>query len=330
MFARENFLGIKTMQTIAQLKRQLLELLSAAGFVKQGLRARAVEAAGRRAGGSDGVSAVLNDSGRGDLSENDWNCKACGASVFASKKSCYRCGMPKDPDERRIDPSDGGAYTFSEFVDEYGGTDEWTAAAPMFSTEDVPAPLVPVNERLLKALLCAALYPQVVLVETPEPKKGGKSKGGGGGGGGAIKFKIREGSDPKAEPVAVALHPSSVNARTTTFESKYLIYAEKVKTTQIYVRDCAPASPFAIMIFGGALKAERGSGGGGGSSDDAVLVVDAWIRFRLPFRVATLVLGVRAQLAAVLQKKIERPTLELSVAGKGILDAVTALLEQSV
>ena len=29
-----------------------------------------------------------------------------------------------------------------EFVDEYGGTDEWTAA-PMFSTEDVPAPLVP-------------------------------------------------------------------------------------------------------------------------------------------------------------------------------------------
>ena len=74
---------------------------------------------------------------------------------------------------------------------------------------------------------------------------------------------------------------------------------------------------------------ERG-GSGGGSSDDAVLVVDAWIRFRLPFRVATLVLGVRAQLAAVLQKKIERPTLELSVAGKGILDAVTALLEQSV
>ena len=112
--------------------------------------------------------------------------------------------MPKDPDERRIDPSDGGAYTFSEFVDEYGGTDEWTAAAPMFSTEDVPAPLVPVNERLLKALLCAALYPQVVLVETPEPKKGGKSKGGGGGGG-AIKFKIREGTDPRAEPVAVAI-----------------------------------------------------------------------------------------------------------------------------
>ena len=237
--------------------------------------------------------------------------------------------MPKDPDERRVDPSDGGAYTFSEFVDEYGGTDEWTAAAPMFSTEDVPAPLVPVNERLLKALLCAALYPQVVLVETPEPKKGGKSKGGGGGGG-AVKFKIREGTDSKAEPVAVALHPSSVNARTTTFESKYLIYAEKVKTTQIYVRDCAPASPFAIMIFGGALKAERGGSGGGGGSDDAVLVVDAWIRFRLPFRVATLVLGVRAQLAAVLQKKIERPTLELSVAGKGILDAVTALLEQSV
>ena len=128
--------------------------------------------------------------------------------------------------------------------------------------------------------------------------------------------------------MAVALHPSSVNARTTTFKSKYLIYAEKVKTTQIYVRDCAPASPFAIMIFGGALKAERGSGGGG-SSDDAVLVVDAWIpsTCRSASRHSCSACAPRSPPCC---EKIERPTLGLSVAGKGILDAVTALLEQSV
>ena len=153
-----------------------------------------------------------------------------------------------------------------------------------------------VNERLLKALLCAALYPQVVLVETSPRAARARAAAAAA----ATQVQDPRGDRREAEPLAVALHPSSVNARTTTFESKYLIYAEKVKTTQIYVRDCAPASPFAIMIFGGALKAERG-GSGGGSSDDAVLVVDAWIRFRLPFRVATLVLGVRAQLAAVLQ-----------------------------
>ena len=58
-FARTHFLGIQTLQTIGQLKRQLLELLSDAGFVPSGLRARAVEAAGRRNGGGDGVEIVI-------------------------------------------------------------------------------------------------------------------------------------------------------------------------------------------------------------------------------------------------------------------------------
>ena len=45
-----------------------------------------------------------------------------------------------DPDkyfrhaECRIDPSDGRAYTLSEFKKEYGGTDEWAAAAPTDET----------------------------------------------------------------------------------------------------------------------------------------------------------------------------------------------------
>jgi len=39
-FARDHFLGTKTLQAIGGLKRQLLELLSAAGFVAPGLGAR--------------------------------------------------------------------------------------------------------------------------------------------------------------------------------------------------------------------------------------------------------------------------------------------------
>ena len=33
--------------------------------------------------------------------------------------------------ERRVDPSDGNAYTRAEFVTEYGGTAQWDAAAPL-------------------------------------------------------------------------------------------------------------------------------------------------------------------------------------------------------
>jgi len=47
------------LQTIAGLKRQLLELLSANSFVARGMRSRAVESLGRRIDGSDGVRLAL-------------------------------------------------------------------------------------------------------------------------------------------------------------------------------------------------------------------------------------------------------------------------------
>jgi len=58
-FARERFLGIKTLHAIASLKRQLLEALSGVGLAPPGLRASRVEEHGRRSGGSDGVRLAL-------------------------------------------------------------------------------------------------------------------------------------------------------------------------------------------------------------------------------------------------------------------------------
>lgn len=58
-FARERFLGVKTLTAIGSLKRQLLETLSMAGLAPPGLQAARIEEAGRRAGGSDGVRIAL-------------------------------------------------------------------------------------------------------------------------------------------------------------------------------------------------------------------------------------------------------------------------------
>jgi hypothetical protein len=348
-FAREHFLGIKTLQTIGSLKRQLLELLSDAGFVPAGLRARAVEAAGRRAGGSDGVALVMKN-GLGPPPGQDGAARGPKAPAEA---------------ERRTDLNDGLPYTRAQFVEEYGGTREWEMAKPANGTANgganggangqglagaiaslairndngrtsaaAAATVNGANGALLKALLCAALYPQIVVVEGGKKADGGKGGGGKGGkGGGGLKFMVREVG--VKEPVAVALHPSSVNARESQFESKYLIYAEMIRTTQIYVRDSSPVSPYALMLFGGGLVAESPNGAGGGSSargakkasdEVSVLVVDSWIRFRVPNRVERLILDVRSQLSALLMRKIEKPELEFSSAGKGILNAVTALL----
>ena len=97
---------------------------------------------------------------------------------------------------------------------------------------------------------------------------------------------------------------------------------------QVYVRDSSPVSPYALMLFGGGLKAESSGGGGSGGGvtprgangssgrghdgETAMLVVDSWIKFRVPKRVEALILDVRAQLSALLMRKIEKPELELS------------------
>ena len=58
-FARDRFLSIKTLQQVANNKRQLLENLSTLGLVPRGIRTNHVEWVGRRHDGSDGVRLVL-------------------------------------------------------------------------------------------------------------------------------------------------------------------------------------------------------------------------------------------------------------------------------
>ena len=347
-FARENFLGIKSLQTIGQLKRQLLELLSDAGFVPSGLRARHVEAIGRRGGGGDGVKLALAQAAAGEIGgpgggrDGDWAC-ACGASVFASKQRCFRCNAPRPAaaasdaatpppgaaasrEERRFD-LDGELYTRAEFVKEYLGAAEWDAAErpppppPSHTMESAfTQAAAAADEPLLKSLLCAALFPQVIVAEAP--KKEGKA--GGKGGGGGLKFTVRE--EGAAEPVTVSIHPSSVNAKASRFESRYLVYAEMIKTTQVYVRDCTPVSPFALMLFGGALKAVGTAVKGEG---DRLLSVDGWMKFKVKAAEVSLMIKVREELDALLRQKIAKPGLELTRQGQGVLAAVRVLLAKS-
>ena len=272
---RERYLGVKTLMQIASIKRQLLELLSDARFVRPGLRSRAVEAIGRRSDGSDGVRLALQDGVAGGALSSD-ACFRCGQRGHAARE----CTQP----ERRV---------------LYGAADAGHDGA--------------VNGPLIKALLVAALYPQIMCVTYPQ-KKGKPVKAE------SLKFHIREDS---SQVVEVAIHPSSINAKEANFDSQYLVFHEKVRTTRIYVRDCSTVSPFALMLFGGALGAERARKGLQG---DALLTVDSWIKFGVPRQAVDLLLEVRAELDGVLRRKIESPDADVSGAGRHMLDAVVSLL----
>ena len=182
---------------------------------------------------------------------------------------------------------------------------------------------------LLKALLCAALYPQLLIAEGAGAGGGGAKGGGKGAGRGGMRHDgrpprllDREGATDTL--TSVRLHPSSVIATTTRFESRYLVYAERVRTTQVFVRDASPVSAYALMLFGGRLNTQRLAS----QAEDTVrlLIVDDFIRFRVRPNVEALVVEARRQLASLLRAKLRRPALQFTDAGQGILAAVTALL----
>lgn len=158
------------------------------------------------------------------------------------------------------------------------------------------------NNRLLAALICASLYPNVVKVLTPE-KSFTMSAGG------AVprqplpnelRFKTRDDG-------YVALHPSSINASVGHFPSPFLVFQEKVKTSRIFIRDCTMVPLLPLVLFSGSdMKIELHGG------DFIILLEEGWIMIKAAsHEVAEMMKWLRIELAKILEEKIKDPCLNL-------------------
>uniref|UniRef100_A0A8C5HIP7 Putative ATP-dependent RNA helicase DHX57 n=1 Tax=Gouania willdenowi TaxID=441366 RepID=A0A8C5HIP7_GOUWI len=128
------------------------------------------------------------------------------------------------------------------------------------------------NISLMSAMLCAALYPNVLQVQTPQGNCKMTSHG---------EAKMQ----PKANELRfltksdgyVHVHPSSVNYTTRHYESPFLVYREKVKTSRVFIRDCSMVSVYPLLLFGcGQINLELHKGVFVFSLDDG------WIQFAAP------------------------------------------------
>ncbi|KAK3093635.1 hypothetical protein FSP39_018307, partial [Pinctada imbricata] len=240
-FCHENFLSIKTLQMLASMKQQFVELLSDIGFVKEGIVVRDVERAARD--GSDGVIQVTGN--EANVNSTNW--------------------------------------------------------------------------KLVSAILVGALYPNVVQVMKPENKFSHASTG-------AVpkalkpdELKFRTKSDGY-----VHIHPSSINFQVNYYESPYLVYHEKVKTSRVYIRDCSMVSVYPLLMFGGgsiSVDLDRGS--------FVLSIDDGWIRFMADgSKVAELVRELRMELDQLLSDKIKNPHMDLCTCPKGskIIDTIVKLI----
>ncbi|KAH8273341.1 hypothetical protein KR018_003934 [Drosophila ironensis] len=158
------------------------------------------------------------------------------------------------------------------------------------------------NNRLLTSLLCAALYPNIVKIMTPD----------------RIYIQTAGGAVPR-EPSHqdlrfkthgdgyVKIHPSSVNSQVAVFQAPFLIFQEKVRTTAIYIRDCSMLPLIAMVLFAGSdFKVELHDG------DFLFLLESGWIILKAhDFETAEMVQCMRAELIKLLEEKIRDPCLNL-------------------
>ncbi|NXE95347.1 DHX36 helicase, partial [Menura novaehollandiae] len=138
------------------------------------------------------------------------------------------------------------------------------------------------NEKLLKAVICAGLYPKVAKIRPSFSKK-------------RKMVKVCTKTDG-----SVNIHPKSVNAEEREFHYNWLVYHLKMRTSSIYLYDCTEVSPYCLLFFGGDISIQK-------DKDQETIAVDEWIVFQSPERIAQLVKNLRQELDDLLQEKIENP-----------------------
>ncbi|XP_030381421.1 putative ATP-dependent RNA helicase DHX57 [Scaptodrosophila lebanonensis] len=158
------------------------------------------------------------------------------------------------------------------------------------------------NNKLITSLICAALYPNIVKIMTPE----------------RVYIQTAGGAVPR-EPTHldlrfktrgdgyVRIHPSSVNSQVAVFQAPFLVYQEKVRTSSIYIRDCSMLPLIALILFAGSdFKVELHDG------DFLFLLESGWIILKAyNHETAEMVQCLRSELIKLLEEKIRDPCLNL-------------------
>lgn len=127
------------------------------------------------------------------------------------------------------------------------------------------------NYKLLQGLLCAALYPNIVKVFTP-----GKSFQAQSTGMIPVRPKPNELKFKTRHDGFVKIHPSSVNFHVGHFINPYLVFQEKFKTSQVFIKEVSMIPILSLILFSSyELRTEMHNGRYMLSLDDG------WIMFAM-------------------------------------------------
>jgi ATP-dependent RNA helicase DHX57 len=160
---------------------------------------------------------------------------------------------------------------------------------------DVPA--------VLSAVLTAAFYPNVLSIEAPAEMYAQGAHGAVAVEQDSKLFKFFHRSPKDGSRQRVFLHPRSVNFKATHFESPFLTYLSMQQSNdKLVVHDSQLAMPYPLLLFGRHLHTELERG---------LVVVDGFMHFKCPPRIAALLRALRTFLNNTLEAKIKQPKLDI-------------------
>lgn len=182
---------------------------------------------------------------------------------------------------------------------------------------------------LVKAALCAGLYPNVINVKKPLQKFAETVGGNVAKAPQAqqLRMLVRKpelvageappelseyeqamaakqgGPRHQFDDVRVFIHPASVNFKQREYRCPWMVFREKVKTSKVFIRDCTVVSPYSMLLFGGKVEVQHEKG---------TVTVDGWITFRAQARIGVLVRELRRVLELLLVEKIQNPSIDIA------------------
>nr|APO15850.1 helicase [Sesuvium portulacastrum] len=171
-------------------------------------------------------------------------------------------------------------------VQKKGNLDGW------FSDVSQPFNKYANHSVIVKAILCAGLYPNVAatIEGIHAPALG----------------NLRQSLKPtsKGRPSwydgrrEVHIHPSSINSDSKAFQYPFLVFLEKVETNKVFLRDTTIISPYSLLLFGGTINVQHQMG---------LVTVDSWLNVAVPAQTAVLFKELRSMLQYVLNDLINKP-----------------------
>ncbi|XXG83840.1 hypothetical protein AAC387_Pa10g1498 [Persea americana] len=153
------------------------------------------------------------------------------------------------------------------------------------------------DEHLIRAVICAGLYPGVSSVMNKEK---------------SVALKTMEDGQ-------VMLYSNSVNAREQKIPCPWLVFNEKMKVKSVFLRDSTAVSDSVLLLFGGEISH--------GSFDGHLKMLGGYLEFFMKPTLAETYLNLKRELDELIQNKLLNPRIDIQV-HEELLSAVRLLISE--